>query len=116
MPLGMTIENIGGMVRDGNIERITTHGQTIQAPQAPEIGGGAQTEKGFTELLSESLDKANEIQLQADRAAKELAAGRNKNIHETMLLMEKADMSLRLVMQVRNKIIEAYREIMRMQV
>ena len=116
MSAGMTIENIGGMVRDGSIDRISTQGQTIERPLGPEADQATPGDKGFTDLLKESIDKANDIQLQADRAAKELAAGRNKNIHETMLLMEKADMSLRLVMQVRNKIIEAYREIMRMQV
>jgi flagellar hook-basal body complex protein FliE len=43
-------------------------------------------------------------------------AGRNKNIHETMLVLERADSSLKMAMQVRNKILDAYREIMRMQV
>ena len=63
-----------------------------------------------------SAPSADDLQLQADRGAKELLAGRNKNIHETMMSIEKADMSFRLMMQVRNKVIEAYREIMRMQV
>ena len=67
-------------------------------------------------LLNDSLDKVNDLQGQADRAVKELVAGRNKNVHETMLMMEKADMSFRLMMQVRNKVIDAYREVMRMNV
>jgi len=58
----------------------------------------------------------NQHQHQADTAIKELVAGRSKNIHETMLTIERADTSLKLMMQVRNKILEAYREIMRMQV
>jgi len=45
-----------------------------------------------------------------------LIAGESKNLHETMIAMEKADISFRLMMGVRNKIIEAYQEIMRMQV
>ena len=67
-------------------------------------------------MLNDSLDKVNDLQGQADRAVKELVAGRNKNVHETMLMMEKADMSFRLMMQVRNKVIDAYREVMRMNV
>jgi flagellar hook-basal body complex protein FliE len=43
-------------------------------------------------------------------------AGKAKNIHETMLAVERADMSLKLLMQVRNKLLDAYREVMRMQV
>jgi flagellar hook-basal body complex protein FliE len=58
----------------------------------------------------------NQDQVQADRAIKELVAGRGKNIHETMLAVERADTSLKLMMQVRNKVLDAYREIMRMQV
>ena len=55
-------------------------------------------------------------QAQADQAIRELVAGRNKNIHETMLAIERADSSLKLMMQVRNKVLDAYREVMRMQV
>ena len=72
--------------------------------------------KGFGEMLKDSFEKVNQNQAEADRAAKELVAGRSKNVHETMLTIERADMSLKLAMQVRNKILEAYREIMRMQV
>jgi flagellar hook-basal body complex protein FliE len=43
-------------------------------------------------------------------------AGRTKNIHETMLQLQKADLSLKTMMQVRNKVLEAYKEIMKMQV
>ncbi len=117
----MTIENIGGAFQSGNMERILDHGQQISSPVAPEIPGasgldGGAAPKSFGEMLTQSLDKVNELQMQADGAAKELTAGHNKNIHETMLMMEKADMSFRLMMQVRNKVIDAYREVMRMQV
>lgn len=110
----LTVENIGGLVRQGNIERALEGGRQIESPLSPTDSGVAG--KSFGQLLNDSLEKVNDMQLQADRGAKELVAGRNKNIHETMLLMEQADMSYRLAMQVRNKVIEAYREIMRMQV
>jgi flagellar hook-basal body complex protein FliE len=70
----------------------------------------------FSEILRNSVDKVNEYQHQADSAIKELVAGRSKNIHETMLAIERADTSLKLMMQVRNKMLDAYKEIMRMQV
>jgi flagellar hook-basal body complex protein FliE len=77
------------------------------------IGG---SEQSFSQLLRNSLEKVNEYQADADQAIKELTAGRTKNVHETMLAVERADMSLKLMMQVRNKVVDAYREIMRMQV
>ena len=70
----------------------------------------------FSDLLKKSVDQANDYQKQADHAIKELVAGRTKNIHETMLAIERADLSLKLLVQVRNKVVDAYREIMRMQV
>jgi len=76
------------------------------------VGGGVT----FSDILNKSVDQVNEYQLQADHATKELIAGRTKNIHETMLTVERADMALKLMVQVRNKILDAYREIMRMQV
>jgi flagellar hook-basal body complex protein FliE len=119
----MTIENIGGMVRDGNVERIMDHSTKIESPVAPEIpnldgqaGAASAGGRSFADMINDSMNKVNELQLQADQGVKELIAGRNKNIHETMLMMEKADMSFKLMMQVRNKIIDAYREVMRMQV
>ncbi len=72
--------------------------------------------KTFSQILNDSFKQVNELQNQADTAVKELVAGRTKNIHETMLTLERADTSLKLMMQVRNKILDAYREIMRMQV
>lgn len=74
------------------------------------------SEKTFANMLENSIEKVNELQVHADKAIKELVAGRTKNVHETMLAVERADLSLKLMMQVRNKIIDAYREIMRMQV
>jgi flagellar hook-basal body complex protein FliE len=70
----------------------------------------------FSDVLRNSVSQVNEYQADADVAIKELVAGRTKNIHETMLTIERADASLKMMMQVRNKILEAYKEIMRMQV
>ena len=76
----------------------------------------AHSGKTFTEMLKDSMDQVNTQQFQADEAIKELVGGRSKNIHETMLTIERADTSLKLMMQVRNKILDAYKEVMRMPV
>jgi flagellar hook-basal body complex protein FliE len=70
----------------------------------------------FMDLLQRSLEQVNHDQHVADHAIKEMIAGRTKNVHETMLAVEQAEISLKLMMQVRNKILDAYNEIMRMQV
>ena len=70
---------------------------------------------GFADHLKASLATTNALQHQSSTAQQELATGRNGNIHETMIAMNKASVSFTMVMQVRNKIVTAYQEIMRMQ-
>jgi flagellar hook-basal body complex protein FliE len=62
------------------------------------------------------MEEVNQLQNEADRSIEQLVAGESKNLHETMIAMEKANISFRLMMEVRNKIIEAYQDVMRMQV
>ncbi len=70
----------------------------------------------FATTLSKAVDKVNDLQQVADVKAQQLATGENKNIPEVMVAMEKADIALKLMVQVRNKIIDAYQEVMKMQV
>ncbi len=74
---------------------------------------GKQT---FGELLASSLNNVNELQKEANTAIQKLVAGESKNIHETMLAVEKAEIAFKTMNQVRTKVIEAYREVMRMQI
>jgi flagellar hook-basal body complex protein FliE len=75
-----------------------------------------ESSASFADVLKTSIDKVNEIQKEADVQAQKLATGQTTNLPEVMVAMEKADISLKLMVQVRNKIIDAYQEIMRMQV
>lgn len=68
----------------------------------------------FKKILMQSTGEVNSQLSQADQSIQEMALGR-MDIHNAMVDMEKASISFRLMMQVRNKIIAAYEEIMRMQ-
>ena len=70
----------------------------------------------FADTLAQSLDKVNKLQKEADVAIQDFATGDTRNIHETMIAVSKADVAFRLTMQVRNKMVEAYQEVMRLQV
>lgn len=70
----------------------------------------------FYEHLKESTKEINKAQVVADVKSVELNTGRNGNIHETMLAATQAELSLNLMVQIRNKALEAYNEIMRMPV
>jgi len=82
----------------------------------PSLGDGSEAPKSFADTLNAAIGKVNELQLKADKGAQDLATGRTDNIADVMLSTEKADIALRLMVQVRNKMIDAYQEIMKMQV
>jgi flagellar hook-basal body complex protein FliE len=71
--------------------------------------------KSFAQWLNKSIETVNTMQAEADLAARKLITGENKDIHGTMISMQKADVAMNLMMEVRNKIIAAYDEIKRMQ-
>lgn len=75
---------------------------------------GAKNAQPFGQVLAESLGEVNRLQTEADKSIEALVSGNNKNIHETMIAISKADLAFRMTMQVRNKVIEAYQEVMRM--
>ena len=70
----------------------------------------------FGKTLQKSLEQVNRLQLEADAKINDLATGRQTDIHQTMIAVEKASVSFELMMQIRNKVISAYDKIMRTQV
>ena len=85
----------------------------------PAAGPGAPAKsigQGFSQALQSAVAQVNENQVAADHAVENFQIGESRNLHEVMISVEKADISLRMMVQVRNKVIEAYQEIMRMQV
>ena len=82
-------------------------------PPSPELSGHSGS---FATLLQQSLERVDGLQHEADAAARAFALGQAPSVHDTMIAMEKADLSLRLTTTVRDKIVEAYQDIMRMQV
>jgi flagellar hook-basal body complex protein FliE len=75
-------------------------------------GGG----QGFSDVLKNAVESVNSMQHEAGRLEDAVAKGENVNIHQAVIAGEKAGLSFRLLMQVRNKMIDAYQEVMRMQV
>jgi len=76
----------------------------------------SESDKSFGHFLSEALGEVNKLQSDAANAGVRLAAGKIEDISEVVIASEKATIALQLTMQVRNKVVEAYQEVMRMQV
>jgi flagellar hook-basal body complex protein FliE len=111
----LSIENIGKVIDLPGSSSISEK-QVIKEMQNNGMNHQSQGGNTFSDVLRNSVDQVNQYQVDADHAVKEMISGRNKNIHETMLAVERADVSLKLMMQVRNKVLDAYREIIKMQV
>ncbi len=80
----------------------------------PLIKGG-KSNTNFAEILKASIEKVNELQLNAESAMEKLAKGEVKDIHEVLVAVEEANLAFMTMMQIRNKLIEAYQELMRLQ-
>lgn len=78
--------------------------------------GQAAPSRPFSEFLSAQIEGVNGLQKQADQAVADMVTGQSNNIHEMMIALGKADTSIRLLGQVRNKALDAYREVMRMSI
>lgn len=74
------------------------------------------TNSSFGQTLNQAMKDVNALQGEASKAVQRMVSGEETDIHNVMVAVEKAKTSFELLMEIRNKTIEAYREIMRMQV
>jgi flagellar hook-basal body complex protein FliE len=85
--------------------------------RATEVQGASATGVDFAEVLQNSIAQVNQTQQQAEGMAANFAAGDgNANLHEVMIALQKANVSFQEMVQVRNKLVTAYHDVMNMQV
>lgn len=70
----------------------------------------------FSQFLKNSIDAVNKSQVESDRLTEKLALGQDVDLHSVMIAAQKSSVALQATMEVRNKAVEAYQEIMRMQI
>lgn len=84
---------------------------------APALASNGATQGvGFSEMVTQGLDQVNGALLDSQVDMQRLAAGDVDNLHQVMLKMEQSRLSFQLMLQVRNRLLESYQEMMRMQV
>lgn len=108
---GLSISNIQNTI--GGVTETATRSREIKTPQLPNLDKG---EKTFLETLKDAVGNVNELQKKADVQMQKLSTGKAENIPDVLIATEQADIALKLMVQVRNKIIDAYNDIMKMQV
>ncbi len=101
------IRGAGGGIRPPELDP-----RQLRTPQPTASPEG----KSFKDVLAEAIGEVQRLRTEADSTIKQLVAGEIKDVTEAMVAVEKADIAFQTMMTVRNKIVAAYEEIMRMQV
>ena len=90
---------------------------TLPDSKAQKIDTGElKKSQSFGQIFKDMLTETNDLQSEAGRIAQSFSLGEIADIHEVMIAAEKAGVAFELVMEIRNKLVEAYHEFMRMQV
>jgi flagellar hook-basal body complex protein FliE len=87
--------------------------QAAQKPAAP--AQGASEGPQFADILKQALAEVSEAQHTSEQEARNLISGNSTDMHTAILAVQKADVSFQMMMAVRSKLVDAYREVMRMQ-
>jgi flagellar hook-basal body complex protein FliE len=111
---GFTVSNSNRFLETGRM----IGGQSSGVENKPSLGGSSESSSAtsFADTLKNAIGSVNEMQKSADKAMQNLATGKTDNVAEVMIAAEQADLALKLMVQVRNKIIDTYQEVMKMQV
>ncbi|KYD00003.1 flagellar hook-basal body complex protein FliE [Heyndrickxia sporothermodurans] len=102
----MAIQNINSVAT--NILRPLEQ-KNIQSPNT-------QSQVKFSDFLKKSIEDVNQSQIDSDILTKKMANGENVDLHQVMITAQKASITLQAALEIRNKVVEAYQETMRMQV
>ena len=90
--------------------------QRLNSDLGPQSATSASTGGSFQNLLGEFVGEVNARQLAAGDAISGLLSGKNVSLHQAMISMEEANVSFQMMVEVRNKLLDSYQELMRMQV
>ncbi|MGZ0049757.1 flagellar hook-basal body complex protein FliE [Brevibacillus gelatini] len=89
---------------------------SVRTPVANKLPTPAEVTKDFTSFLTDALNQVNQAQVESANLADRFAAGEITDLHQVTVAGQKASVMLQMTLQVRNKMIESYQEIMRMQI
>ena len=108
-----TISNVDQIL--AQMRQLAAAAQGVEPQSAQTLQGGGDAD--FASLLKQSVDKVNELQQESGRLSEAFSAGDpNVDLGEVMIALQKAGVAFQAMTQVRNKLVDAYREVMSMQV
>jgi len=96
-----------------NIGSLSTADLLKQKSGTAAVGGSGNS--NFADQLKNAINDVNEQQVQSEKAMADIATGQVKDLHQAALAIDKAEISMKLMLEVRNKALNAYKEITRTQ-
>lgn len=90
-------------------------GESLESGFTGGSGAGKATEVPFKDMLKGLVDKVDSLQKDADVSIKGLVTGETTNLHDVKIKMEEAGIAFDLMMEIRNKLLDAYQQVMKMQ-
>lgn len=97
-----------------SIHNISSVNPGVLSPSFSKKVSPSDATGNFGQLLKKTIEEVNQTQIQSDRMTEKLVRGENVDLHQVMIASQKASITLQTTMEVRNKVVEAYQEIMRM--
>ena len=101
---------------------VTSVGSALNAPAIESLVKSPATRPGagkgdvsFADTIGDFLKNVNQQESKVDQSVEQLVTGKTDNIHDVVLSVAKADLSVRFLLEIRNRLLESYQEIMRMQ-
>lgn len=110
---GLTISNADNLIESG---RTLSEVRKEKLNNSNAAVSSSEPGKSFADTLKDAVQSVNALQKESDVQMEKLATGKAQSIPDVMIAAEKADLAMKLMLQVRNKIIDAYQEVMKMQV
>lgn len=108
----MSIQSVGLKAYTNALQNFTKAEKKVQSSTLPKTEKPAND---FSDVLSASLEKVNNLQTERSAMITSFASGETQNVHELMIAMQKAGLAMNMTAAVRNKVLEAYKELSRMQ-
>ncbi len=115
----MQIDSIAPKFDIGSVSRDLRSGEGAAIPLSggeSAVGGAGATGKSFGQYLQDAIGEVNQAQLKSGDLTARFAAGEPLDVHQVMIASQEAGVALNMAVQVRNKVVDAYQEIMRVNV
>jgi flagellar hook-basal body complex protein FliE len=108
----MSIQSVGLKAYTNALQNFAKAEKKVRSQTQPKTGAPAED---FSNVLTASLEKVNNLQSERSAMITSFASGETQNVHELMITMQKAGLAMNMTAAVRNKVLEAYKELSRMQ-